>query len=175
MNFFVDFEATQPEGEIISIGVTCDNGEEFYSLVKPSRSMITPYITQLTHITEKMVAEAPSANLDFEALYHWLKKQCDNMVDWNFFCYGKEDVNFLRFTLTTLTRENAVIAWRPHFGDRASDPAGAMGIGNIGGAGAPCRRARGGYPADARRCGVDDAHGREGRMARAERCRDAIF
>ena len=110
MNFFVDFEATQPEGEIISIGITSENGEEFYSLVKPCRSQVTPYITQLTHITEKMLADAPSANLVFEALYCWLKKQCDNMADWHFFCYGKEDVNFLRFTIGTLTRENAIIA-----------------------------------------------------------------
>ena len=110
MNFFVDFEATQPEGEIISIGVTSETGEEFYTLIQPCRSKVTPYITQLTHITEAMLADALSANLAFEALYHWLKKQCENMTDWHFFCYGKEDVNFLSFTITTLTRENAIIA-----------------------------------------------------------------
>ena len=30
MNFYVDFEATQPEQEIISIGVYCDNEKSFY-------------------------------------------------------------------------------------------------------------------------------------------------
>lgn len=51
MNFYIDFEATQPGNEIISIGAVSDDGATFSCLVKPVASEITPFITELTGIT----------------------------------------------------------------------------------------------------------------------------
>ena len=57
MNFYIDFEATQPEQEIISIGVYCDNKESFYVLVKPQFSKVSKYITDMTGIIHKDTAD----------------------------------------------------------------------------------------------------------------------
>ena len=60
MNFYVDFEATQFSGHIIQIGCVNENGQQFQSLVKPPEGeKITEFITNLTGITNEMLAEAP--------------------------------------------------------------------------------------------------------------------
>ena len=51
MKFYIDFEATQPENEIIAIGAVAENNATFYSLIKPQLSSISPYISQMTHIS----------------------------------------------------------------------------------------------------------------------------
>ena len=43
MKYFIDFEATQFTGVIISVGCINENGDEFYSLVKPDKP-ITKFI-----------------------------------------------------------------------------------------------------------------------------------
>ena len=43
MKIFVDFEATQPYGEIIAIGAKAETGEEFFHYVKPQLS-VSSYI-----------------------------------------------------------------------------------------------------------------------------------
>ena len=45
MKFYIDFEATQPENEIIAIGACAENGATFHSLVKPQLSSISPYVS----------------------------------------------------------------------------------------------------------------------------------
>lgn len=49
MIFYLDFEATQPENEIIAIGAVAENGATFHSLVKPQFSSIFNFISQMTH------------------------------------------------------------------------------------------------------------------------------
>lgn len=51
MNYFIDFEATQFSGEIISVGCVREDGETFYVLVQPQKGKLTPFITNLTGIT----------------------------------------------------------------------------------------------------------------------------
>lgn len=109
MNFFVDFEATQPGNEIISIGVICENGQTFETLVRPVKSKITPFITQLTGIKQSDIDEAPSASFAFNTLYRWLLTQSSKIYEWNFFCYGKEDKNFLETTAKNITWEDALV------------------------------------------------------------------
>lgn len=109
MNFFVDFEATQPGNEIISIGVICENGQTFESLVRPEKSKITPFITQLTGIKQSDIDTAPSASFAFNILYCWLLKQCQDVCGWNFFCYGNEDKTFLETTAKNIVWEDALI------------------------------------------------------------------
>lgn len=58
MNYYIDIEATQPQREIIAIGITNDNEDSFYSLVKPTFSKITPIVSELTHITAKELTQA---------------------------------------------------------------------------------------------------------------------
>ena len=50
MKFYIDFEATQPENEIIAIGAVAENGATFHSLVKPQLSSISKWVSDLTHI-----------------------------------------------------------------------------------------------------------------------------
>lgn len=109
MNFFVDFEATQPGNEIISIGVICENGKTFETLVRPEKSKITPFITQLTGITQSDIDGAPSASYAFNTLYRWLLVQSTRLYEWNFFCYGREDKTFIETTAKNIVWEDALI------------------------------------------------------------------
>ena len=81
MKFYIDFEATQPENEIIAIGAVAENGTAFYSLVKPQLSSISPYISQMTHISFDDLAWAPDINkalIEFDA---WVMAQESNIMD----------------------------------------------------------------------------------------------
>ena len=70
MKFYIDFEATQPENEIIAIGAVAENGATFHSLVKPQLSSISPYISHMTHISAEDLEWAPDINkalIEFDA------------------------------------------------------------------------------------------------------------
>ena len=62
MKFYIDFEATQPENEIIAIGAVAENGATFHTLVNPQLSSISTYVSQLTHISAKDLEQAPDIN-----------------------------------------------------------------------------------------------------------------
>ena len=56
MKYFIDFEATQFSGDIISVGCVDETGRRFYSLVKPHKlGLMTGFITDLTGITDEQV------------------------------------------------------------------------------------------------------------------------
>lgn len=96
MNYFVDFEATQGPGEIISVGCVDENGRRFYSLVKPHyMENLTDFISDLTGITKADLQNAPDIDKVFSEFYTWLDK--DEKVD--FFVYGNSDKIFLKNTL----------------------------------------------------------------------------
>ena len=90
MKFFIDFEATQAN-EIISIGAVTENGATFKSLVKPQLSSISPYINQLTHITEEMVSNAKCLDEVFDEMYDWVTRQCADLTEWEFLSYGGDE------------------------------------------------------------------------------------
>ena len=96
MKYFIDFEATQFSGEIISIGCVDENGREFYSLVKPANpGEMTEFIVNLTGIRPEALAGAPSADRVFADFLDWLAQ--NEAVE--FFCYGDSDAYFLKRTL----------------------------------------------------------------------------
>ena len=108
MNFYVDFEALQFSGRIISIGCINDNGDKFYTLSQPSKQgeKLTNFITDLTGITSEMLSNAPTANEAFENFYQYVKSTCDDTAP-QFYCYGNCDGDFLRSTGKYLTSFDA--------------------------------------------------------------------
>lgn len=98
MNFYIDFEATQYDHKIISIGCINDVGDSFYSLVKPQeKTKVTPFITNLTGITQEMVDNAPSAETVFERFKTFIDIYNHGESTF-FFVYGNEDQAFLERT-----------------------------------------------------------------------------
>ena len=56
MKFCLDFEATRFSNRIISIGCVAENGNTFYTLVKPvNKAKVDRFITELTGITNAML------------------------------------------------------------------------------------------------------------------------
>ena len=96
MKYFMDFEATQFEQEIISVGCVDEDGREFYSLVKPhSMRKMTGFITDLTGITSAQLRRSPDADEVFSRLYDFI----DKSEKAQFFCYGNCDGRFISVTL----------------------------------------------------------------------------
>ena len=83
MNFYIDFEATQPENEIIAIGAVAENGATFHSLVKPQFSSISKYVSDLTHITAEDLEKAPTVNEILIQFDSWIMSQEPEMP---FYC-----------------------------------------------------------------------------------------
>ncbi len=107
MKYYIDFEATQFSNEIISVGCVDESGREFYSLVKPYKpDRLNRFITELTGITQKDLASAPTADEAFSAFYDWILK--DETAE--FFCYGNCDARFVKFTLRHIHRFDAQCA-----------------------------------------------------------------
>lgn len=106
MKFYIDFEATQPENEIIAIGAVAENGSTFHTLVKPQLSSISPYISQMTHISAEDLEWAPDINkalIEFDA---WVMTQESNIMNCRFIAYGDDD-KFVKSTLPAITNEHA--------------------------------------------------------------------
>lgn len=96
MKYFMDFEATQFEQEIISVGCVDESGREFYSLVRPhSMRKMTGFITELTGITNAQLKNAPDADEVFSQFYDYIDKSGRS----EFFCYGNCDGRFISVTL----------------------------------------------------------------------------
>ena len=70
MYYYIDFEASETEKKIISVGCICEDGREFYSLVNTD-DPITFRITQITGITQEDVNEAPASKKVFADLFDW--------------------------------------------------------------------------------------------------------
>ena len=108
MKFFIDFEAAQFSGYIISIGCVSECGNTFSTLVKPSREKLTPFITELTGITDEMLANAPTPDAAFLLLMEFAKEEsCSDIPEW--YCYGKEDKEFIKHTLHRMSNFYSII------------------------------------------------------------------
>ncbi|MBR3228427.1 MAG: hypothetical protein IKF68_07795 [Erysipelotrichaceae bacterium] len=68
MNCYIDFEASEAQHRIISVGCIREDGEEFYSLVRTD-DPITPRITKITGIVQEEVDAAPSVSEVFSSFY----------------------------------------------------------------------------------------------------------
>lgn len=106
MKFYIDFEATQPENEIIAIGVCAENGATFHSLVKPQLSSISQYISQMTHISAEDLEKAPTIDEVLINFDLWVMNQEKNVMNCRFISYG-DDVKFVKCTLPAITHEHA--------------------------------------------------------------------
>ena len=107
MNFYLDFEATQFSERVISIGCVCDNGNEFYTLVRPPKGdKVNGFITRLTGITQEMVKNADIADVAFIALRSFVRKNSNGQKP-HFFVYGSSDASFLRKTMSTMIDKEA--------------------------------------------------------------------
>ena len=110
MRYFLDFEATQFSGRIISIGCVAENGETFYTLCKPSKpgENINTFITELTGITKEMLAEAPSADDAWNMFFDWaMAKGSDGSVP-QYYCYGNADAGFIKKTVKYMSDFRAI-------------------------------------------------------------------
>ena len=107
MKIFIDFEATQ-ENEIISIGAVAENGQTFYSLVKPQFSSISQYISQLIHISNETIANEKTLDEVLTIMYHWLQNQCSNLAEWEFLAYGADN-KFVSASIRNIHSEKATI------------------------------------------------------------------
>ena len=97
MDIYFDFEATQFSERIIAIGATCEYGD-FECLISSFSKKITPFITELTGITQEMVIGAPTAEEAFIDLRNWINEIALENEVINYHCYGNCDKNFLRNT-----------------------------------------------------------------------------
>ena len=109
MNFYVDFEATQPEQEIISIGVYSDNEKSFYALVKPQFSKVSKYITDMTGITNEILETAEPLDMVLKKLYVWCYEQEHSLMNWHLYSYGDGDVEFLKNSMRNIETETSLI------------------------------------------------------------------
>jgi DNA polymerase III epsilon subunit-like protein len=99
MKFFLDFEATRFSNRIISIGCVAENGNTFYTLVKPvNKAKVDRFITELTGITNAMLAAAPSADEAFNQLFDFIEQNSCGIAP-EFYCYGDSDATFINHTV----------------------------------------------------------------------------
>lgn len=111
MNFFVDFEAHQPSGRILSIGCTAYQDETFYVICKSPKDKVSDFITNLTGITEDMVNEiGVDYNEAFTQFFDYIEMTQTDEKAPKFYVYGHEDANFLKTTLHYLTSPKAYAA-----------------------------------------------------------------
>ena len=106
MRFFLDFEATQPENEIIAIGACAENGATFYSLVKPQLSSISKWVSDLTHISAEDLEKAPTIDETLIAFDSWMMSQESNIMNCQFIAYGNDD-KFIKNTLPAIKDQHA--------------------------------------------------------------------
>ena len=109
MKFFIDFEATRFSNRIISIGCVAENGKTFYTLVKPGKKKkVDKFITELTGITNEMLAGAPSADQAFAQLADWFEENSSGIAP-EFYCYGDSDAVFIQHTLADMEDTKACL------------------------------------------------------------------
>ena len=110
MKFSLDFEATQFSERIISIGCAASNGAKFKTLVKPTKKKdkVNKFITSLTGITNEMLAEAPNADVAFNALFDFILMNEDDEPS-EFYCYGDCDKRFIERTIVGMTDTRAIM------------------------------------------------------------------
>ena len=96
MNIYFDFEATQFSERVIAIGASCKYGDFDCLVSLYKKDKLTPFITQLTGITNEMLEGASDAEQAFTDLYNWIgeiTEEADTPIFYH--CYGDSDTAFL--------------------------------------------------------------------------------
>ncbi len=108
MRYYIDFEASENEKMIISVGAVNEKGEEFYSLVHTD-DPITPRIEEITGICQEEIDEAPSASEVFGHFYDWCARyDCPEFIN-----YGTGDFDFVynNFASASSFKEAAMLSF----------------------------------------------------------------
>lgn len=109
MNFYLDFEATRFSNRIISIGCVAGTGETFETYVNPGdKKKVDKFITELTGITNEMLADAPNADVAFNMLYDFIEANSDGEAP-AYYVYGNSDVDFINSTLRHMSDTQACV------------------------------------------------------------------
>lgn len=108
MNFYIDFEALQFSEQIINIGCLAENGKSFETYVKPPKGeKVNKFITDLTGITNEMLAGAPSADEAFSDLFDFIIENSDDTKPC-YYCYGDSDKGFIAKTLKKMVNVKSI-------------------------------------------------------------------
>lgn len=107
MKIYLDLEANAVTNEVISIGMVTENGDEFYSLVRP-HTKLDRKIKELTHISQEDADAAPSLEVVMQAVRRFLciATPLDEIV---FIHYGMSDIDFLHASQTFAERESTKV------------------------------------------------------------------
>ena len=110
MQFFIDFEATQFSERIINIGCVASNGATFSTLVKPvtKKDKVNKFITDLTGITNEMLADAPTADEAFNSFFDFVLAQ-GAQGEHQYYCYGNSDAQFIGRTVSHMHDARAIV------------------------------------------------------------------
>ena len=109
MNFYLDFEATRFSNRIISIGCVAGTGETFETYVNPGdKKKVDKFITELTGITNEMLADAPNADTAFKMLFDFIEANSDGEAP-AYYVYGNSDVDFINSTLRHMSDTQACV------------------------------------------------------------------
>lgn len=107
MKFYLDFEAAQYTGRIISIGCACENGAKFKSFISlPKGEKVGKEVSELTGITDEMLRSAPTADVVFAQLFEWVRSICKDIPI--YYVYGDADKGFLKNTIKKMTDFTAI-------------------------------------------------------------------
>lgn len=106
MNIYIDFEANgiSQLQEIISIGAVTENGDNFYSLIRP-HAKLDHKIKEFTHISQEEADVAPSLEEVAENFKKWLSTV--SATGASFLVYGNSDGDFLQSSMALTEDENA--------------------------------------------------------------------
>ncbi len=109
MKYFIDFEASEREHKIISVGCIREDGKEFYSLVY-TEDPITPRIEEITGISQEIFDESPDSVEVFESFADWLS---DDTGLPEFYCYGDSDPDFVyhNFLSASTMKEAQILSY----------------------------------------------------------------
>lgn len=108
MKYYIDFEASEAEQKIISVGCIREDGQEFYSLVNVD-DPITPRIEEITGISQEEIDNAPLGKEVFSNLYDWLTQ--DELPE--IMCYGDGDFDFVYHSMESATclKESSILSY----------------------------------------------------------------
>lgn len=107
MKFYLDFEAAQYTGRIISIGCACENGAKFKSFISlPKGEKVGKEVSELTGITDEMLRSAPTADVVFAQLFEWVRSICKDIPI--YYVYGDADKGFLKNTIKKMKDFTAI-------------------------------------------------------------------
>ncbi len=108
MKYYIDFEASEAEQKIISVGCIREDGQEFYSLVNVD-DPITLRIEEITGISQEEIDNAPLGKEVFSNLYDWLTQ--DELPE--IMCYGDGDFDFVYHSMESATclKESSILSY----------------------------------------------------------------